>query len=175
MMRYRLARTAALAGAAVLACVLIGAFPSIARADCTFDGTPLGGRLCPSPSPSPSPSPTPTHSATPTPSPSPTRAPSPDPAPQPTLTPFAFPTGFPSSWPGFPGASAAQPYQPPPAYPSPYVPGRTTSQGTTRGLAISPGEESPAFPTRSTVLLIVAALGALWLHRGRVRRWMVGI
>lgn len=172
MMRSRCARPAALARVAVLACLLVGAGTSAARADCTFDGTPLG-RLCPSSSPTPSPSPTPSASPTPKPSPTPTHEPSPQ--PQPTFSPFAFPTAFPSQW-AFPGMvmPSAKPYQMP-EYPSPYVPERTTSQGTARGLAISPGDESPAFPTRSTALLFFAASGALWLHRGRVRRWMVGI
>jgi len=89
----------------------------------------------------------------------------------PTGPPFApgFPTG--GFLPGFPDGTGYPQQQTPPPFPT-ITPPQTFLTGP--GLAVRPGAGG-SLEARATPFLVIAAAGALWLTRARVRRWMVGI
>jgi hypothetical protein len=178
------ARTLAVSAGLVLFVLvtLIAAMP--ARAQCeggqvgeALKGTPAGGAVCSSPSPSPSPQPS-------QPAPSPTSTPTQQQPPQ--QPPPAFFT---------PPPQAFGPFTPgqPPNLADQYSKLQELQQqllnrqqqqgaddffnariGTAPGLAGQPSGSGAGFLARAATLLVIATAVAMWMWRGRVRRWMIG-
>lgn len=159
--------------------------------------TPAGEPVCgpeESPTPSPSPSPSSTSSSKPKPKQSTNPNTTPSSNPFPTYSPPVFPTpdsdqflalpppnapgaGLPG-FPGFPpGFTLPQPPSPPTGAAEQLGQTPPSFFGTGPGLAgVRPSSNGGGrFAPRAALLVLLAAGGAFWLRRARVRSWMIGI